>query len=174
VQADRGRDLSVVTPDRRKLIAPVFAQAAAFVVVLVIGGFTHHGGSPTPAPTHSTSPSPRLTTSAPPTPAGTKTKLTVKVREEGTTGGSVAGSKVEVLGSTTLAVAASGVLNANLELTTNVPAGNYEVCVNAPTGWTSAVKNTHLFRGICTPTTVASAPQTVTFQLIPPSPRAGA
>ena len=35
--------------DRRKLAVPLFAQAGAFVVVLVIGGFTGHA-APTPHP----------------------------------------------------------------------------------------------------------------------------
>ena len=36
----------MVMLDRRKLAAPLFAQAAAFVVVLVIGGFTGHAKTP--------------------------------------------------------------------------------------------------------------------------------
>ncbi len=49
----------MVTIDRSKLAAPVIAQAAAFVVVLVIGGFTGHSSKspPTPALTRQASPS---------------------------------------------------------------------------------------------------------------------
>jgi hypothetical protein len=168
----------VVTLDRRKLVAPVFAQAAAFVVVLAIGGFTHHGGTvptpgPTPGLTHSASP--RASSTTPNATRGQAAKLTVKVLEQGTPGLSVAGSEVKVLRNGTTSAVASGPLNAALEFAANGPAGEYQVCVKPPSGWTSAVKNTHLFHGfICLLTAVGSAPQAVTFQLTPPSTRAGA
>ena len=38
----------MVMLDRRKLAVPLFAQAGAFVVVLVIGGFTGHAQPKTP------------------------------------------------------------------------------------------------------------------------------
>lgn len=162
----------MVTLDRRKLVAPVFAQAAAFVVVLVIGGFTHHSGTtpatgPTAAPTHSASPSATA-------PNATQAKLTVRVAEQGAPGVSVAGSEVKVLRNGTVNAVASGTLNAALEFAANVPAGEYDVCVKPPIGWTSATRNTHLLHGyICSVTAVASAPQAVTLALAPPSTQAG-
>ncbi len=39
----------MVMLDRRKLAAPLFAQAAAFVAVLVIGGFTGHSTKAAPS-----------------------------------------------------------------------------------------------------------------------------
>jgi hypothetical protein len=165
----------VVTLDRRKLVAPVLAQAAAFVVVLVIGGFTHHSGTtpttgPTSGPTHSASPS----ATAPNSAKGQAAKLTVKVAEQGAPGVSVAGSEVKVLRNGTLTAVASGTLNAALEFAANVPAGEYEVCVKPPIGWTSATRNTHLLHGyICSVTAVASAPQAVMLSLAPPNTQAG-
>ena len=59
----------MVTVDRRKLAAPLFAQAAAFVVVLVIGGFTGHAKTPSPAPGPGGTQGPTATTATPtPTP----------------------------------------------------------------------------------------------------------
>ena len=166
----------MVTLDRRKLVAPVFAQAAAFVVVLAIGGFTHHTGTtPTPGPTSTHSAAPRASSTTPNATKGQAAKLTVKVVEQDTPGLSVAGSEVQVLRNGTLTTVASGLLNTAQEFAANVPAGEYEVCVKPPSGWTSAIKNTHPFRGfICLPTAVGSAPQAVTFQLTPPSTQARA
>jgi hypothetical protein len=171
----------VVTLDRRKLAAPVAAQAAAFVVVLVIGGVTHHGAkTPAPAPAPSTtSASPGATTPSAraTTPNAAKAqaaKLTVKVVEQGTDGLSLAGSEVKVLRNGTLTAVASGTLNTALDFAANMTAGEYEVCVKPPIGWTSAIKNTHLVHGyICSVTAVGSAPVAVTFQLTPPSTQAG-
>ena len=167
----------MVTLDRSKLVAPVFAQAAAFVVVLAIGGFTHHGGTvptpgPTPGLTHSASP--RASSTTPNATKGQAAKLTVKVVEQNTDGVSLTGSEVKVLRNGTLTAVASGTLNAALEFAANMTAGEYEVCVKPPIGWTSAIKNTHLVHGyICSVTAVGSAPQAVTFQLTPPSTQAG-
>jgi hypothetical protein len=169
----------VVTLDRRKLAAPVAAQAAAFVVVLVIGGVTHHDTkTPAPAPTHSAAPTSAAPASArATTPNATKAqaaKLTVKVVEQGTDGLSLAGSEVKVLRNGTLTAVASGTLNAALDFAANMTAGEYEVCVKPPIGWTSAIKNTHLVHGyICSVTAVGSAPLAVTFQLTPPTTQAG-
>ena len=69
----------MVTVDRRKLAAPLFAQAAAFVVVLVIGGFTGHSTT-TSGPAHTATPSPIASTAA----KGHGLMLTVQVVEEGT------------------------------------------------------------------------------------------
>ncbi len=139
-------------PDRRKLAAPLFAQAAAFVAVLVIGGFAGHTS----------------TTPGPSTAAGRENglKLTVKVVEEGTGGLSVSGSQVAVLQTGTLTGVASGPLNPALEFAANVPAGPYQVCINPPTGWASTVRTTHALAGwICTATDVRTGPQLVTFRL---------
>ena len=157
----------MVTIDRSKLAAPVFAQAAAFVVVLVIGGFTGHSSkSPAPAPTHQTSPS--ASVSAPPAAKGHEAKLTVKVVQEGTDGLTVSGSQVKVVRSASLAPVASGTLNTALQFAATVPAGAYQVCVKPPADWTSTVRNTHTINGYtCVATDVGSAPISVTFRLAP-------
>lgn len=161
----------MVTLDRRKLAAPVFAQAAAFVVVLVIGGFTGHSPKPPtvgPSQRPTGQPSPSVRSSSPSAVKGHGTKLTVKVMEDGTDGVSVAGSEVKVVQKATLAGVVSGTLNAALEFAASVPAGTYEVCVNPPAGWTSAVKSTHLINGfVCSATVVSSGPVSVTFRLAP-------
>jgi hypothetical protein len=170
----------VVTLDRRKLAAPVVAQAAAFVVVLVIGIFNGHTTkTPAPGPTHSASPgarppAPAAGSSSPAAAKGQGVKLTVTVDEEMAGGLSVAGSQVRVLRNGTTVVLASGTLNAAREFATNLPAGKYEVCVN-PVGWISAIPGTHLIHGfICSPATVGSAPESVTFHVVPKTTQAAA
>ena len=170
----------MVTLDRRKLAAPVVAQAAAFVVVLVIGIFNGHTTKtpppPAPAPTRSASPGARPPASST-SPAAAKdqgTKLTVTVVENSAGGLSVADSQVQVLRNGTTAVVASGTLNTARKFATNLPAGEYEVCVN-PVGWVSAVPGTHLDHGfICSPTAIGSAPQSVTFHVVPKTTQAAA
>ena len=167
----------MVTLDRRKLAAPVVAQAAAFVVVLVIGIFNGHTTkTPAPAPTRSASPGARPPASST-SPAAAKnqgTKLTVTVVENSAGGLSVADSQVQVLRNGTTAVVASGTLNTARKFATNLPAGEYEVCVN-PVGWVSAVPGTHLDHGfICSPTAIGSAPQSVTFHVVPKTTQAAA
>jgi hypothetical protein len=156
----------MVMLDRRKLAAPLFAQAAAFVVVLVIGGFTGHA-STTAGPVHSATPSASVSTSASAT-KGSARKLTVKVVEEGTNGLSASGSPVNVLKDETLTSVVSGTLNSVLEFAANVPAGQYQVCINPPPGWGSAVRTTHVLADwICTAADARTGPQLVTFRLTP-------
>jgi len=160
--------------DRRKLAAPVFAQAAAFVVVLVIGIFNGHT-TKTPAPTHSASPGarpPAASSSAPGDAKDQGTKLTVTVVENSAGGLTVADSQVRVLRNGTTVVVASGTLSTAREFATNLPAGEYEVCVN-PVGFVSAVPGTKLIKGfICSPTAIGSAPQSVTFHVVPKTTQA--
>ena len=177
----------MVTLDRRKLAAPVVAQAAAFVVVLVIGIFNGHTTkTPAPAPTRSASPgarppAPTASSTSPVTsstsPAAAKdqgTKLTVTVVEDSAGGLDVADSQVRVLRNGTTVVVASGTLNTARKFATNLPAGGYEVCVN-PVGWVSAVPGTHLDHGfICSPAAIGSAPQSVTFHVVPKTTQAAA
>jgi hypothetical protein len=158
--------------DRRKLAAPLFAQAAAFVAVLVIGGFTGHKATPAgSAPGATASASPQTSPSAIKGPAH---KLTVKVTEDGTNGLSVSGSQVNVLQDGTLTSVVSGVLNPALEFAANVPAGQYQVCVNPPIGWGSVVRSTHVLAGwICSAADVSNGPQLVMFRLTPQLPQVG-
>ncbi len=162
----------MVMLDRRKLAAPLFAQAAAFVVVLVIGGFTGHA-STTAGPVHGATPSVSASTSASAT-KGAALKLSVKVVEESTDGLSVAGSQVNVLESGTLTSVASGALNSALEFAANVPAGQYQACLNPPIGWASAVRTTQVLAGwICSAADVRTGPQLVMFRLTPQPPQVG-
>lgn len=168
----------MVTLDRRKLAAPVLAQAAAFVVVLVIGGFAGHSAKPA-APAHQASPSASARASArasasstsPDVTAGHDAKLTVKVVEDGTDGLSVSGSEVRVLQAATLNTVASGTLSSALEFAANLPAGAYQVCVKPPAGWGSSTKGTHVINGyICGPAEVGSGPVSLTYHLTPQGP----
>lgn len=187
----------MVMLDRRKLAVPLFAQAGAFVVVLVIGGFTGHSGpkATTPGPQGTTSASPSSTArSSPVSPSssaspassrGPAVKLSVKVSEDGTNGLSeagdtVAGSQVRVLQTGSLASAAAGTLSASgaqstaQEFAANVPAGQYQVCVNPPIGWGSAARTTQVLAGwICAAADLRNGPQVVTFRLVPQLPPAG-
>ena len=174
--------VAVVTLDRRKLAAPLFAQAAAFVAVLVVGGFTGHasssttaGAGATPGAGASVTASPAISATASSAASrGPALKLTVKVVENGSGGLSVAGSQVNVLRDGTLASVASGVLNPALEFAANVPAGQYQVCVNPPIGWASAERSTHVLGGwICSAADLRTAPQLVTFRLTPQVPQVG-
>jgi hypothetical protein len=162
----------VVTLDRRKLAAPVLAQAAAFLVVLVIGGFAGHSAKPA-GPAHQASPSASATASStsPDVTAGHGAKLTVKVVEDGTDGLSVSGSEVKVLESSTLNTVASGTLSSALEFAANLAAGTYQVCVKPPIGWGSSTKGTHIINGyICGPAEVGSGPVSLTYHLTPQVP----
>jgi len=165
----------VVMLDRKKLAAPLFAQAAAFVAVLVIGGFTGHASTAAPEPAHSSSPAARPgTSSTAQATRGPSVKLTVKVTEQGTDGLSVSGSPVRVLQAGTLASVASGPLNPALEFAANVPAGQYQVCIEPPVGWGSAVRTTHVLAGwICSSADVRQGPLLVTFRLAPQLPQVG-
>src|SRR5689334_5230508 len=175
--------------DRRKLAVPLFAQAGAFVVVLVIGGFTGHAapkpspqGTPGAAVTASRS---TASTGSPASAKGPGVKLSVKVTESGTNGLSqagdtAAGSQVRVLQTESLAIAAAGTLSASgtqstaQEYAANLPAGQYQVCINPPIGWGSAVRSTQALAGwICSTADLRKGPQVVTFRLIPQIPVAG-
>jgi len=179
----------VVMLDRRKLAVPLFAQAGAFVVVLVIGGFTGHAApKPSPQGTPGTavtaSPS-TASTGSPASAKGPAVKLSVKVTESGTNGLSqagdtVAGRQVRVLQTESLAIAAAGTLSASgtqstaQEYAANLPAGQYQVCINPPIGWGSAVRSTQALAGwICSTADLRKGPQVVTFRLIPQIPVAG-
>ena len=155
----------MVTLDRRKLAAPLFAQAAAFVAVLVIGGFTGHS-SPKPAP--GSTPVQTFTPSASASPASSKgasLKLTVRVIKDGQ-GLPLSGSQVNVLRNGTLASVMTGTLNSGLEFAANVPAGQYQVCIDPPIGWESRVRTTQVLAGwICSPADLRTGPGLVTFRL---------
>ena len=156
----------MVVLDRRKLAAPLAAQAVAFVVVLVIGVFTGHTSKSAPGPTSSGTPKATASrASATPSKEG-PVKLTVRVMQLTSLGVDLQGSAVSVLQEGNLASVASGALGTSLEYATNVPAGQYQVCVKPPFGWTSAVRGTDpLGDWICTTADVGAAPAAVTFKL---------
>src|SRR5215831_16077910 len=151
--------------DRRKLAAPLFAQAAAFVAVLVIGGFTGHSSTQaTPPSGPGQTPSPTATASSA-SSKGAALKLTVRVVKDGD-GLPLSGSQVNVLQNGTLATVMTGTLNSALEFAANVPAGQYQVCIEPPIGWDSRVRTTHVLAGwICSPADLRTSPQLVTFRL---------
>jgi hypothetical protein len=154
--------------DRRKLAAPLFAQAAAFVAVLVIGGLTGHSSKP--APTPGRPPAPSVTASSA-SSKGPAVKLTVRVTKNGN-GLPLPGSQVNVLQNGTLASVMTGTLNSALEFAANVPAGQYQVCIDPPIGWESRVRTTHVLAGwICSPADLRTSPQLVSFRLVSQVPR---
>ena len=167
----------MVTVDRRKLAAPLFAQAAAFVVVLVIGGFTGHAKTPSPAPGPGGTQGPAATTATPTASSGSSKgaalKLTVKVIKDGD-GLPLPGTQVNVLQTGTLTSVVTGTLNPALEFASNVPAGQYQVCIQPPIGWDSKVRTTHVLAGwICSPADLRTSPQLVTFRLSTRLPQVG-
>ena len=165
----------MVNLDRRKLAAPLFAQAAAFVVVLVIGGFTGHATTPAPGPVGTPAPT---ATSATPTASsasskGAALKLTVRVIKDGD-GLPLPGTQVNVLQTGTLTSVVTGTLSPALEFASNVPAGQYQVCIQPPIGWDSKVRTTHVLAGwICSPADLRTSPQLVTFRLGSQVPQVG-
>jgi hypothetical protein len=176
----------VVTLDRRKLTAPLLAQAAAFVAVLAIGLVTgHSGGKPAPVPSsHSTSPAPRHSTGPAPrisvtsggtSSTGLSTELTIQI-QVGNFGLAMPNVQVEILKDPALTRVAHASLNQNVTATTkSVPAGHaYQVCAKPPQGWTindqddGAVPHWN-----CTPVPAGTQTQTVTFSLTPELPSQG-
>jgi hypothetical protein len=78
----------------------------------------------------------------------------------------LSGSQVNVLRNGTLASVMTGTLNPGLEFAANVPAGQYQVCIEPPIGWESRVRTTQVLAGwICSPADLRTAPQLVTFRL---------
>ena len=164
----------MVTVDRRKLATLLFAQAAAFVVVLIIGGFTGHASTPPPGPGPGGTPAPTTTaTASSASSKGAALKLTVKVIKDGD-GLPLPGSQVNVLQTGTLTSVVTGTLNPALEFASNVPAGQYQVCIDPPPGWGSKVRTTHVLAGwICSPADLRTSPQLVTFRLSTQVPQVG-
>jgi hypothetical protein len=164
----------LVTVDRRKLATLLFAQAAAFVVVLIIGGFTGHASTPPPGPGPGGTPAPTTTASASSASSkGAALKLTVKVIKDGD-GLPLPGTQVNVLQTGTLTSVVTGTLNPALEFASNVPAGQYQVCIDPPPGWGSKVRTTHVLAGwICSPADLRTSPQLVTFRLSTQVPQVG-
>ena len=164
----------MVNLDRRKLAVPLFAQATAFVAVLVIGGFTGHAETPapglgaTPAPTNTATPTASSASSK-----GAALKLTVRVIKDGD-GLPLPGTQVNVLQTGTLTSVVTGTLSPALEFASNVPAGQYQVCILPPIGWGSKVRTTHVLAGwICSPADLRTSPQLVTFRLGNQAPEVG-
>jgi hypothetical protein len=166
----------VVNLDRRKLAVPLFAQATAFAAVLVIGGFTGHAKTPSPAPGPGGTQGPTATTTATPSSASSKgaaLKLTVRVIKDGD-GLPLPGTEVNVLQTETLTSVMTGTLSPALEFASNVPAGQYQVCILPPIGWGSKVRTTHVLAGwICSPADLRTSPQLVTFRLGNQAPEVG-
>ena len=160
----------MVNLDRRKLAVPLFAQATAFVAVLVIGGFTGHAETPSPGPGPTPAPTNTATPTATPTASsasskGAALKLTVRVIKDGD-GLPLPGTQVNVLQTGTLTSVVTGTLSPALEFASNVPAGQYQVCIQPPIGWGSKVRTTHVLAGwICSPADLRTSPQLVTFRL---------
>jgi len=150
----------VVTPDPRKLAAPVIAQAVSFVAVLAIGAFT----AASPPSVHVAAP--KTHPSASPTAAVNESELTVRATADRVP---LAGLRVSVLRYGTLAGAASGVLNGADAYAARVPAGSYLVCLSVPTGLEVAGpgSTSGLPGWACSAVRAKAGPAPVTFRLVP-------
>jgi hypothetical protein len=164
----------VAMPDRRKLTAPVLAQAVSFIVVLVIGGFAGRSSPSAPA---AASPSPHASASSPSGAGEHQSGLTVQVPVGAAVGGIVLHIPVKVLDSRTRSSVASGALSPNAQNTQlgwvrPLAAGTYQVCAHPPAGLRFTDKNTGVLPGwACTVASVAPDSQTlVTFHLAPDVP----
>lgn len=175
---------------RNKLAAPVFAQAGAFVAVLVVGVLTGHGGGkPAPSSSTSTSPQPRISvtshgpTSPGPTPhgptsTGGNTELTIVIQGSSDFGQALPTVTAEVFEdhSARPLITASLSQSAALSETKviSVPAGHtYQVCVRPPKNFTvtATSPNTDAVRGwYCLSEEAGS---TATFDLAPTVPNPG-
>jgi hypothetical protein len=154
--------------DRRKLAAPLFAQAAAFVAVLVIGGFTGHSSTKAAAPAGSgqTAVPTAAASASSAAGKGAALKLTVRVITDGQGLLALSGRQVNVLQDDTLTSVMTGTLNSALEFAANVPSGQYQVCIDPPIGWASQVRTTNVLGGwICSSADLRTSPQLVTFRL---------
>jgi hypothetical protein len=181
----------VATLDRRKFAAPVFAQAAAFIVVLLIGGLTGSHGKPsgqttTPPPSASsqasTSPTPSARVSPTPSSAGSSTsksqsKLTVEVTNEAAQ--PVTSVRVKVIAVVTQhtvtdeKLTPSSLQAPQFQGAWNVAAGGYEVCLAVPSGTSVPGASTAVLAGwFCAPVTVAPGGTPVTFRLVSDSSQA--
>jgi hypothetical protein len=152
-------------PDRRKLAAPVLAQAASFVVVLLIGGFTGH--SPAPA-----RPAPTTPASAHVGATGHQSGVIVEIPLSAATGGVALSIPVKILGTAALTTTAEGTPSPNaqdtqLDLDEPLPAGTYQVCAQPSGGLRFTDRNTGVMPGWdCMVATVAADRQTpVIFHL---------
>jgi hypothetical protein len=174
----------VAMPDRRN--APVFAAAAAFVLVLVFGKLLGSNSpvpnpnpTPTPTPTSSSSPSPKASSTGGhvgtiPTTPSAETQLTVEATEQAgaTSGVPVQGITVQVLPDTRHATAvANGTLfpeanGTSLLYTTNLPSGTYQVCVQPPASTRFVGANTDAVPNwFCTKVRLAPGSRPVVFTL---------
>ena len=178
-------------PDRRN--APIFAAAAAFVLVLAFGKlFGSSSGSPIPNPSASATPTPTATSSsssptAQPTSTGPKvgtvpttpsalTKLTVQATASAgaTSGVPITDIPVEVAQDKRHGeivaqgiLAPEGVQDTSFMWAMNLPAATYQVCVQPPVGTRVAgLSNSGAQQGwFCTKFRLAPGSTLVTFNL---------
>ena len=142
---------------RRRLVLTATGIAAIGLVIVLVTFFNASNGPPASPNLHPSTSTPATTRS---TTGGPAVKLTVMVVQESADGLSAAGSEVKVLQNGTLTSVASGALNSALEFAANVPAGQYQVCINPPIGWGSAVRTTHVQAGwICSATDARRGPR---------------
>jgi hypothetical protein len=150
---------------RRPVITAAGVAVVGLVITLTIVFMTPGGRSGNP-PSH-----PSTGTSSPAT-RGLAVKLTVRVIKDGN-GLPLPGTQVNVLQTGALTSVATGTLSPALEFASNVPAGQYQVCIQPPIGWGSKVRTTHVLAGwICSPADLRSSPQLVTFRLTAQIPQA--
>jgi hypothetical protein len=147
------------------VITAAGVAVVGLVITLTIVFMTPGGRSGNP-PSH-----PGTGTSSPAT-SGHALKLTVRVIKDGD-GLPLPGSQVNVLRTGTLTSVVTGTLNPALEFASNVPAGQYQVCINPPIGWGSKVRTTNVLAGwICSPADLRTSPELVTFRLASQVPQA--
>ncbi len=179
-------------PDRRS--APIFAAAAAFVLVLAFGklfGSSSPSPSPSLSPSASPTPTPTVTVSSSPTArpsstggkvgtipttASALTKLTVQATASAvaTSGVPITDIPVEVAQDSRHGpvvargiLAPEGVQDSSFMWAMNLPAATYQVCVQPPAGTrVTGLFNTDAQQGwFCTRFTLAPGSALVTFNL---------
>lgn len=153
----------MVTPNLRRLAAPIVAQAVSFVVVLVIGVLF----VASPPSVHG--PPAKVQPSASPATTVTVTDFALSV--QATANVPLAGRQVTVLRAGTLASAASGALNSKGLFTAHVPVGSYQVCLSVPAGLEVVGGSASGLRGwACSAVRVqaGTGASQVTFPLVPP------
>ena len=167
--------------DRKRLVALVLAQCAAFAAVLILAAFTGHGPSATtPGPTTTPGPSPSPHTSSPSTSSTSSTSTDVNFTV--TAIAKPPSSKFHITRVVTYDAAtkeqiasASRPLGSDNSASERVPAKDhgYLVCLSPPQGW-EPTGETFLFQKLTCVYLPAVTDEPVSFEFrAAPSPGAG-
>jgi hypothetical protein len=167
--------------DRKRLVALVLAQCAAFAAVLILAAFTGHGPStakpgPTTTPGSSSGPHTSSPPASPSPSASPHTSSPSAVQFTVTAKATPSSSKfqntpVVTYDAGTLKQVVSGRLGSNNSVTETVQAEDhaYLVCLSPPQGWKSTGDTFLLDESICKYLPPAATERTVSFTFQPVS-----